>query len=200
MQSRGLKRRELLQQSAKYLLNKNDISDITYADIAKHAQIPKSSAYHFYANLDELYTEVASQYGEQLLEVLSKLPSRGDVKDWHSIVDIIIDRAVLFYEEETAARQLFISGKTSAVIKQKDRANDQLIARATYRILDHFFELPSIKEQSDIFYIWVELVDTIFTISQMKYGMITKSMELEAKQAAKAYLGCYVPLDIPSRR
>ncbi|USD66214.1 TetR family transcriptional regulator [Vibrio sp. SCSIO 43136] len=196
MQHRGVKRRELLHQAVKTLLSQQDISEVTFADIAAEAEIPKSSAYHFYSNLDDLYAEVASNYGAQLLQILSERPSEDDVVIWPDIVDILVDRAIAFYDQEKAARQLFISGKTSAIIKQKDRSNDQLIAIATFEILDSFFELPSIDQQSDIFYIWVEIVDTVFTISQMKYGMITTSMANEAKRAAKAYLGCYFPEDI----
>ncbi|SON49696.1 TetR/AcrR family transcriptional regulator [Vibrio tapetis] len=199
MQHRGVKRRELLKAAVRQLLTENDISDVTFADIAKEANIPKSSAYHFYANIDEIYTEVAIQYGELLLEELSKIPTEDEVNTWHDIVDILVTRAIHFYQTQTPARQLFISGKTSASIKQKDRKNDEEIAIAIFTILDHFFHLPSFDRQSDIFFIWVEIVDTIFTISQMKYGIITKGMESEAKRAAKAYLGTYLPIDTPLR-
>jgi len=197
MQYRGVKRREQLKAAVRTLLSENDISDVTFADVANQAEIPKSSAYHFYANIDEVYSEVAIEYGAQLLKLLSERPQNEEVTKWHDIVDILVSRAIKFYQAETPARQLFISGKTAASIKQKDRNNDQEISIAVFNILDHFFELPSFDQQSDIFFIWVEIVDTIFTISQMKYGMITQGMENEAKRAAKAYLGSYLPLDTP---
>ena len=180
MQHRGLKRREQLQIATRQLLTERDISEVSFADIAARAGIPKSSSYHFYANIDELYAEVAGQYGAQLLDILSQRPGSDQVTSWHDIVDILVGRAVVFYKKEAAARQLFISGKTSAMVKQKDRHNDQLIAIATFDILNHFFLLPDFDRQSDIFFIWVELVDTIFTVSQMKYGRITPRMEAEA--------------------
>ncbi len=199
MQHRGVKRRELLKAAVRKLLTENDISDVTFADIAKEADIPKSSAYHFYANIDEIYTEVAIEYGALLLKELSRIPAEDEVETWHDIVDILITRAIRFYQTHPPALQLFISGKTSESIKQKDRNKDEDIDVAVFTILDHFFQLPSFDRQSDIFFIWVEIVDTIFTISQMKYGIVTKGMESEAKRAAKAYLGTYLPVETPLR-
>ncbi|MDO6496726.1 TetR family transcriptional regulator [Photobacterium sanguinicancri] len=192
MQARGIKRREQLKAATRELLIEMDISAITFADIALRANVPKSSAYHFYANIDEIYAEVAASYGTELLNILSVLPDYDDVEHWQDIVDILIDRSIVFYKCETAARQLIISGKTSAAIKQKDRNNDLILSEKIYHILDSFFELPQINNRSDIFHIWVEIVDVIFTLSQMKYGFITTSMANEAKRAAKAYLGTYL--------
>ncbi|MGF1689789.1 TetR/AcrR family transcriptional regulator [Photobacterium kagoshimensis] len=192
MQARGIKRREQLKAATRELLVEMDISNVTFADIASRANVPKSSAYHFYANIDDIYADVAQDYGEELLNILSVLPAYGDIEQWQDIVDILIERSIVFYEHEKAARQLIISGKTSPAIKQKDRNNDLIISAKIYFILDSFFELPQIDNHSDIFHIWVEIVDVIFTLSQMKYGFITTSMANEAKRAAKAYLGTYL--------
>lgn len=191
MQARGMKRREQLKAATRELLIEMDISEVTFADIAQRANVPKSSAYHFYANIDAIYAEVAVDYSAELLSILSVLPDYDDIAQWQDIVDILIERSIVFYEHEKAARQLIISGKTSPAIKQKDRSNDLILSAKIYHILDSFFELPQINNHSDIFHIWVEIVDVIFTLSQMKYGFITTSMANEAKRAAKAYLGTY---------
>ncbi|MGR5127886.1 TetR/AcrR family transcriptional regulator [Photobacterium swingsii] len=187
-----MKRREQLKAATRELLIEMDISEVTFADIAQHANVPKSSAYHFYANIDAIYAEVAVDYSAELLSILSVLPDYDDIAQWQDIVDILIERSIVFYEHEKAARQLIISGKTSPAIKQKDRSNDLILSAKIYHILDSFFELPQINNHSDIFHIWVEIVDVIFTLSQMKYGFITTSMANEAKRAAKAYLGTYL--------
>ncbi len=192
MQARGMKRREQLKAATRELLIEMDISEVTFADIAQRANVPKSSAYHFYANIDAIYAEVAVDYSAELLSILSVLPDYDDIAQWQDIVDILIERSIVFYEHEKAARQLIISGKTSPAIKQKDRSNDLILSAKIYYILDSFFELPQINNHSDIFHIWVEIVDVIFTLSQMKYGFITTSMANEAKRAAKAYLGTYL--------
>lgn len=192
MQARGMKRREQLKAATRELLIEMDISEVTFADIAQRANVTKSSAYHFYANIDAIYAEVAVDYSAELLSILSVLPDYDDIAQWQDIVDILIERSIVFYEHEKAARQLIISGKTSPAIKQKDRSNDLILSAKIYHILDSFFELPQINNHSDIFHIWVEIVDVIFTLSQMKYGFITTSMANEAKRAAKAYLGTYL--------
>ncbi len=200
MQARGIRRRELIKSAAKELLGEMDIAEITFADVAERAKLPKSSAYHFYANIDEVFAEVAVEYNNTLLDILSELPQQSQVQHWWDIVDIQVDRAIAFYGREEAARQLIISGKTSAEIKQKDRNNDQNMSTNLYHILNTFFELPAIDNRSDIFYIWVEIVDLIFTMSQMKYGFITPGMAGEAKRAAKAYLGTYLAEDLPRKQ
>ncbi|QJY38894.1 TetR/AcrR family transcriptional regulator [Vibrio europaeus] len=197
MQNRGIIRREKLRAAARQLLNERDISEVTFADIAATAGVPKSSSYHFYANSDDLYAELASYYGVELLGLLSAKPERDLVTQWHDIVDILIDRAMQFYRSEAAARQLFISGKTSPIIKQKDRSNDSLIAKALLEMFNHYFDVPDFAMRDEVFFIWVELVDTVFTVSQMKHGDITAEYANEARRVAKAYLGTYLPVDLP---
>jgi len=197
MQNRGIIRREKLRAAARQLLNERDISEVTFADIAATAGVPKSSSYHFYANSEDLYAELATYYGAELLELLSAKPKDDHITNWHDIVDILIDRAIDFYQSEAAARQLFISGKTSPVIKQKDRSNDSLIAKALVEMFNGYFDVPEFDRQEEVFFIWVELIDTVFIVSQMKYGEITPEMADEAKRVAKAYLGSYLDVSLP---
>lgn len=197
MQNRGIIRREKLRAAARQLLNERDISEVTFADIAALAGVPKSSSYHFYANVDDLYAELASYYGVELLELISAKPPKDQVKTWHDIVDILIARVIHFYRTEAAARQLFISGKTSPSIKQKDRTNDSLIATALLEMFNYYFDVPELERQEEIFFVWVEIIDTVFIVSQMKYGEITPHMVEESKRVAKAYLGSYLSVDLP---
>ncbi len=200
MQNRGIIRREKLRAAARQLLNERDISEVTFADIAATAGVPKSSSYHFYANSDELYAELANHYGVELLALLSAKPERALVTQWHDIVDILIERAMQFYCNERPARQLFISGKTSPIIKQKDRSNDSLIAKSLVEMFNYYFEVPDFAMRDEVFFIWVELVDTVFTVSQMKHGDITAEYADEAKRVAKAYLGTYLDVSLPAKK
>ena len=52
---RGIERRRLLLQSARALLAERDLDQVSLADVAAKAEVPKSSAYHFYADIEALY-------------------------------------------------------------------------------------------------------------------------------------------------
>ena len=62
-QARGRERREKMLRAATELLSEKELSEISFNDVAALAGIPKGSAYHFYANVMELYAELTEQLG-----------------------------------------------------------------------------------------------------------------------------------------
>lgn len=196
-QARGRARRESLLNSAAALLIEKDLEDITFLDIAEHANIPKGSAYHFYANIMDLYSALTARIGEDLYNCLAQPITDQSISHWHDVCNNMIDRSVAFYEASPAARQLLIGGKTPPQFKRADRDNDRRLGALLKQHLETYFVLPQIPNELDVFFYAVEIIDLMFVLSMLRENDITEAMTAEAKRAARAYLETYLPRELP---
>ena len=196
--ARGIERRRLLLESARALLAERDLDQLSLGDVAARAGVPKSSAYHFYADMEALYAALLAQVQEELIEVLSE-PLRGHFETWQDVVSALTKRGAAFYMGNPAARQLQIGPKTPPSLKLYDRHSDIAIAQLYEEHLSSVFELPPIANLSQLFYRAVEIADLMFCLSMLEHGSLTKDMCREAVRAASAYLAAYLPASLPYR-
>ena len=196
---RGIARRKKLLDSARQLLQSKDMDEISLGDVARHAGVAKGSAYHFYANIKDVYASLVIELDEQLHKVMIER-IRKPVRSWSEVIDILLVRAAHFYAENPSARQLLIGPKTLPELKLRDRQSDVVIGRMFEDHVNTFFELPSIPGRSAIFFRAIEIADLMFCLSMLNHGDITEEMSREATRAAVAYLGSYVPATLPRRR
>ena len=64
----GIARRKRLLAAARSLLGRRDLDEISLANVARAARIPKSSAYHYYGDIMDLYVHLIAVLGEEMLE------------------------------------------------------------------------------------------------------------------------------------
>lgn len=197
MQIRGLQRREKLLDAAIALLGEKPIHDISLSDIAERAGIPVGSAYHFYPNVNSVFAGLAQRFAEELNGELSKPYTGSDAASWQAIVAAAVDRAVTLYNNRPDYRQLIIGGKAPAEIKLSDRVNDEAVGQIIVDAIGQHFEPPEFPRRAEIFYYSVEIADLIFMLSQIRDGIITPEMKVEAQRAMVAYLRSYLPEHLP---
>ena len=196
--ARGIERRRLLLESAGALLAERDLDQLSLADVAARAGVPKSSAYHFYADMQALYAALLARVQEELIEVLSE-PLSGHFATWPEVISALMKRGAAFYMGNPAARQLQIGPKTPPALKLYDRRSDIAIAQLFEQHLTSVFELPSIANRLQLFYRAVEIADLMFCLSMLEHGSLTPDMCREADRAASAYLAAYLPVTLPYR-
>jgi AcrR family transcriptional regulator len=196
---RGIARRDKLLESARELLRTRDLDAISLSDVAKHAKVPKGSAYHFYSNIVDVYASLVALHDKDL-QALMSAPIRKRVKAWPEIVEILLDRAAVFYFRNPSARQLLVGPKTLPELKMRDRQNDVLIGKVFEDHVTASFVLPSLPQRSEIFFRAVEIADLMFCLAMLSHGEITDEMTSEAKRAANAYLASYIPAALPRRK
>lgn len=198
LHARGIERRAILLESARALLSERDLDQVSLADVAVRAGVPKSSAYHFYADIHDLYAALLARMQEELIRVLSQ-PLRGHFRMWPDVIAALTKRGAAFYTANPAARQLQIGPKTPPALKLHDRRSDITIARLQEEHIASIFELPPIANRSQLFYRAVEIADVMFCLSILEHGSLTKEMCREAARAASAYLAIYLPEALPYR-
>jgi len=184
--------------AARRLLARHDLQDIALADVAEAAGVATSSAYHFYADIEALFTHLQTLIQGELIEILSR-PLRQPIESWQDVITRLNARGVRFYNSDAAARQLQIGPRTPPELKMRDRQSDAAIGSAFEHPLGRHFVLPSLPQRSQVFYRAVEISDLMFCLSLMEGPAITADMQAEADRACIAYLGTYLPTPLPRR-
>ena len=190
---RGDLRRQELIEAAIQLLSSRDIDEVSFVDIARHAQMPTASAYHFYRNKNDLLAALVAYFHEEVNEIVLRPFDSKAINKWSDIIEQIIDRSIEYFRHEQVARKLFYSGKAPPEIKQLDRTGDKTIGNNIKAVLDRYFFVPEIPNGDLVFFILVELIDTLFTLSVIEHEKITEEMVEETKRVTKAYLRTYLP-------
>jgi len=197
MYKKGKERREQLIDATLKLLNSQKLETISMHMIAKEAKIPSSSAYHFFANSQEIFIVLAERFGFLVNKNISKSYSTSETGSWQKVYSTAVDRAVNIYTHTPAYCQLILGPYSPPVIKLSDRENDEQLGALFANVLNQYFEIPDIPDFNKIVFHSIEIVDLFLSLSFIYHQKLVKNMIDEGKIAAIAYLGHYLPDSIP---
>jgi AcrR family transcriptional regulator len=198
-QRRGEERRQRLIEAAAALLADLELNEISLEDVARRAQIPTASAYHFYKDKHALLIALAAAYGEEFARLLRRPLPAAKINCWEDVLNLQITRAVRFYAANPAARKLLIDGKVPADIKLADRVHDREIGAILEATVAAHFELAQTAEQTAVFYHGVEIVDLMLQLSMIHSRRITAEMVRHARIASIAYVREFLPATLPRK-
>jgi AcrR family transcriptional regulator len=192
MRKPGRERRRRLLEAAYDLLCEKPVEDVSFRDIAKRADVPEGSAYHFFANRFDVFSALAKILSDQFIEAHREPVPQKKRKTWQDLAAHLVDVGAKVYAENPPARQLLIGGKTPPEVKQADRINDRAVGNVMYEVFSSHFDIPDTGAMRDAFFYFIEITDLIFTLSVIESGEIAPAMLHEAKRAGTAYLGTYI--------
>ena len=193
MRAPGRKRRQALLDATYDLLCEQDIDDVSFREIAKRADVPEGSAYHFFANRFDVFAALADALSERFVAAHAEPVPPEYCVSWEALAGYLVDVGASVYEASPPARQLLIGGKTPPEVKQADRNNDRAVGEAMHGSFSRYFDIPDSDEMRNAFYYFIEITDVIFTLSMIEHSRITPAMLSEAKRAGVAYLSTYQP-------
>lgn len=195
-QERGRTRRAALVEASRKLLREREIDEISLTDIAEEAGIPKSSAYHFFSHVLEVFEAAASDMEAELQVYLEQFATDG-CADWRQLATQFMGRGADFFNANRDAMQLLIGPKSPSAIKLKDRQADFAIAAQLKDQISSHFQLPELADTPEIFFRGIEIADLFFGLSVIRHGHITDEFNSEAARATCAYLSLYLPTVLP---
>lgn len=196
-QARGRARREALIQAARELLQDREIDDITLPMVSEAANIPSSSTYHFFADLRELYKELARTISDEMASVE---PAVAADAPWQAIIGTFLTASADYFNADAAARQLILGPRTTPDIRQAGCHDDYRFGVQLHEALSERFHLPELAEPVAIFFRAIVIADAFFALSVLENGVITRHMLGEAIRGATAYLGNYLPPILQHKR
>ncbi|MEM7281044.1 MAG: TetR/AcrR family transcriptional regulator [Pseudomonadota bacterium] len=173
------------------LLCEQEIEDISFRDIAKKAEVPEGSAYHFFANRYDVFAALANVINDEFATAHGKPVPASKRKTFRDLAEYMVELGAKIYSKNRPARQLFIGGKTPLEITQADSINDRDVGNAMHESFSRYFDIPDTDEMRSAFYYFIAITDLIFNLSVVEHGKITPSMLKEAKRAGVAYLETY---------
>ena len=103
---RGDQRRDALLNATKEIITLDDISEISFVTIAKKAEIPLPSVYHYFKNLDDLIIMIVDELGKELLEDL-KLVKNTYFHSSEERIHFLLDENIKFLNEHPIAQKVF---------------------------------------------------------------------------------------------
>ena len=192
-QARSLERRLKIMAAAKELLETNPVSRISLYDVARRAEIPPSSVYHFFPKIEHLLQTLTIEVFEAFDRCIEEPISQEQVQHWHDIAYILESRMQKHYQSNTVARALILGQHLFGDILTADHQHDEYLGRQIQAIYDRFFELPELPEAYNIFAIALQASDKVYAMSHQEFGNITETMAMEGWRVTKAYLGLYLP-------
>ncbi len=193
VRKRGKERRELLLKAAYDLLCEQPVEAIAFIDIARRADIPEGSAYHFFSNKFDVFSALAEELTGNFIDALKQVIKPDRIKTWQDLADHFVDQGIKVYKRHPPASKLFLGGKMPAEIKLQDRVNDYAVAEAMLDVFNDYFHLPESQDLRKALYYFIEITDLMLSLSMLENGKITRTMIEEAKRAGKGYLGFYLP-------
>lgn len=197
--SSALVQRRRLIDTVRSLLRTQRLTELTLSDVAAKADVPKSSAYYYFADIEDLYGHLLRILHEEVQAALDA-PLLGPFTSWADVVARLVERGVRHFASDPAAQQLLIDPAASPDLRLSVFKRDVALGQVFYRQIDAHFELPEMDDRSAIFFRAVEIAALMFCLSFVEHGRITKAMMAEATRATVAYLGLYIPAKLARRR
>lgn len=193
MRARGIERRNLLVQAAYELLCEQDIDDISFQNIAKHAGVPDGSAYHFFKNRMAVFIAVDDRLGQEFHECIRSFEPPAGVNNWLTLLEMLIDQCVEIYRRNRAYEQLLLSGKTPAEVRMADLEGTRSLASTMMDKLRRCCDVPENPALDEKMYLLIEWLETLFRLSYAQHREITPEALAEGKRLARAYMSLYLP-------
>jgi AcrR family transcriptional regulator len=198
-QRRSQERVQALLNAADQLLAEREITDIGLYDVARVANIPPGSVYHFFPTKESVFLALAERYLTELRTHVEEKLDASKIEGWQDLIALRYHRVVEFFNARVAARKLSLGTNVGTDIKDQDVKDIQTTASRSYDYLDRYFHMPYIKNPEMKFTVLIGIYDGVWMASYARHGYITEEFAREGLAAGLAYCETFLPKVIPLR-
>jgi AcrR family transcriptional regulator len=192
-QERGVQRRKRLVDAARYFLETRDPQEISFKEIAKQAEVPEGSAYHFFANKYDLFSALATDLGEVFAAVAAKPIDDDKINSWQDFVATLIDRSAEIYRNDPVARKVLLGSTMPHEIKNVDKESVEAYIATMEARFNELFVMPKIAQFSQRLVYALTMIDAIFELDYSANDNLSDEIIEEAKLAMVGYLSNFIP-------
>ncbi len=190
-------RLERIQDAAIRLASQRNVNTISIYDIAKEATIASSTVYHHYPNIEALICELMKEVFRDFETVLDNAVDSTQVHHWSDINRMIEQSFVNYYRTSPLAQHTLLGQHTYSSVRQADARNDLYLAQKVEKIYRQYFVLPQLPTDVNIFAVALQVADKVYSMNYREEGSIAPEMAREAVILTEAYLGAYLPRNLP---
>ena len=80
-----------LMDATRSMLRTRRLTELTLSDVAAEAEVPKSSAYHYFADIEDLYVQLLKILHEEMQAALDA-PLAGPFANWPDVIARLLER------------------------------------------------------------------------------------------------------------
>lgn len=200
VQKRSRERFERLLDAVEELLLDQEPSSLGLYDIAKQANVPPASVYHFFPTKEAAFVALAERYLERLNEMTrSNLLDRSQIRHWSDLYILVSDHLFEFYNENPVLLKLFFGSGLNAEIHNRDLDYIKRLSEDGYNWMNSYFEMPYIPEPEIKFSIIYAIYDGVTSASYQRHGIVTQDYKDGLISAVLAFCRTFLPEVIPLR-
>ncbi len=198
-QARGRQRIEQILDAADLVIRRQSAADVSLQDVAREANLPPASLYHYFSTSHALLMELARRYHAAFEVLASRRLDHESLSQWSDLCAFHADLSLRFYHEHPVAMRLFLGPQNGWELRAADLATNRRIGSIYYRKLIQHFVVAESRLLEDAFDISVTISDAIWALSFARSGAIESEMAKEALRARLAYLRLYVGEHVEKR-
>ncbi len=184
-------------EAARSQLAEEGVASLSIYSVAERAGIPPSSLYHFFPSVPALLQGLTAAVHAAFRDCLAQPFDAASLHSWRDLSRLIEQRMLRVYEQDPAARQLILASHGLAEVTQADRQHDDQLGQQMQALFAHYFQLPPLPEDIDVFALALELGDRVYARSVQQFGLITPRLAEEGLRVFDAYLSLYLPPHLP---
>jgi AcrR family transcriptional regulator len=196
---RGVLRFNTLIAATERLLNRHDPDEVGLYQIAKEADVPPASVYHFFPNKGAAFLALAEHHLQGLRDLDKPPIDAASLRSWQDLMAIEHARAVNYYNEHVPALKIILGGYPSWDIRQADRSLTAELAKTSVGYYDNLFHMPYFGDPERMFLISVGITDAIWAISFARHRKIEPDYAADALSASIAFCRTYLPERVQPR-
>lgn len=194
----GIDRFDALLDAAHVLLSEDSVREISLADVAREADVPLPSLYHFFANRNALLVALANRHLRNLERVgLTPLDPRP--LTWQDYLRARLRNGAAYLNANPDALRLFMGAGVSAEVRMMDLAGNLGIAARRANQMRELFDCSSLDDLEGWMGYATAMADGIWSHSWSQHRRITEDAIDEASRALVAYLRIFLPERLPPR-
>ncbi len=191
-QARGRQRIEKILDAADLVIGQQSAIDVSLQDVAKVANLPPASLYHYFSTSQSLLMELARRYHAAFEVLATRRIDHDGLTCWSDLCAFHAELSLRFYHEHPVAMRLFLGPQNGWEIRAADLATNRRIGSIYYRKLIQHFVVAESQVLEDAFDVSVTISDAIWSLSFARSGSVEPAMAAEALRARLAYLRLYV--------
>ncbi len=192
-QKRGRERRNHIIRTALEMLKTEDLEKLSLADVSARAEVPLSSLYHFFPDVQSLWAALIPVYYAAMLEHWRKNVSVEEIKTWQELLDRMLRLSAAFYVKYPEYQQLILGGKTPAHFRHSQTVKGDVTVRVIQRVMAEQLELPHFEGQTRVYTNAFQIAEHFYTLSVIRHGRVLEETIVESQRAVRAYLSLYLP-------
>jgi AcrR family transcriptional regulator len=193
VRSTGVARYEGLLDALEGLLADKEPEDVSLRELARVADAPVASVYHFFPSMSAALVGLAERHMQTFVDILAEPLDVDALVSWEDFVILVSERSRAYYNAHPVVLKLILGPEQSWSIRELDLQNNRRLARFFFEAARAHFELPESDSLLDRFEIAITMTDSIWALSYARHGTITDELAREAQRAALSYLRGYLP-------